>query len=274
MHYLAEAGFDVFAMDHTGYGLSPRPEMDNPCNMPVESQSLLVPHFLPETCDPDYSQTLTTLDTDVDEVASVVSFILQLRGVERIHLVGWSAGGRRIAAYASEFPETVDRLFLYAPSVYTGETPPMFVQPNTPMRLQTRDAMMEGWESGIECDAVVDPGIQDVIWQTIVGFDPLALAWRPQGDAVRARTAPLAWDPNYARGIVSPTLMVVGEQDILLPYVRDLYEAIPATEKTLVNMECSTHFAVWETTQYRFLHESLLLAGSSRPLTVNMHGDE
>jgi alpha-beta hydrolase superfamily lysophospholipase len=32
MEYLATAGFDVFAMDVTGYGLSPRPMMDDPCN--------------------------------------------------------------------------------------------------------------------------------------------------------------------------------------------------------------------------------------------------
>jgi hypothetical protein len=32
MEYLAAAGFDVFTMDLTGYGLSPRPMMDDPCN--------------------------------------------------------------------------------------------------------------------------------------------------------------------------------------------------------------------------------------------------
>ena len=33
MESLANAGFDVFTFDHTGYGLSPRPMMDNPCNV-------------------------------------------------------------------------------------------------------------------------------------------------------------------------------------------------------------------------------------------------
>lgn len=259
MHYLAEAGFDVFAMDHTGYGLSPRPEMDNPCNMPEESQSLLVPHVLSETCAPSYSQTLTALETDVDEVASVVSFILRLRDVERIHLIGWSAGGRRIAAYAATFPDTVDRLFLYAPSVYTEDGAPSILlqPPSVPMRLQTRERTMRGWESGITCDGSIDPGIQDVVWETIIGFDPLALVWRPTGDAIRARNAaPLVWNTDYSLRLVTPALMVVGEQDSLLPYVRDMYDVAPAAEKMLVNMECATHFAVWETTQHRFLHEA------------------
>src|SRR5579862_10009560 len=34
MNYLAEAGFDVFAMDTTGYGRSTRPApMNDPCNL-------------------------------------------------------------------------------------------------------------------------------------------------------------------------------------------------------------------------------------------------
>ena len=33
MESLAAAGFDTFAMDQSGYGRSPRPMMDDPCNM-------------------------------------------------------------------------------------------------------------------------------------------------------------------------------------------------------------------------------------------------
>src|SRR5262245_4091001 len=31
MEHLARAGFDVFGMEFTGYGLSPRPTMEDPC---------------------------------------------------------------------------------------------------------------------------------------------------------------------------------------------------------------------------------------------------
>ena len=44
MAQLARAGYDVFTMSHTGYGPSPRPLMDDPCNVDAEFQPLLVPH--------------------------------------------------------------------------------------------------------------------------------------------------------------------------------------------------------------------------------------
>ena len=40
---LAEQGFDVYLMDHTGFGRSPRPTMDDPCNVDPSQQQLLIP---------------------------------------------------------------------------------------------------------------------------------------------------------------------------------------------------------------------------------------
>jgi len=47
MAYLAQAGFDVFAMDMSGYGRSTRPTaMNDPCNLAREQQTTFIPNLL------------------------------------------------------------------------------------------------------------------------------------------------------------------------------------------------------------------------------------
>ena len=46
----------------------------------------------------------------------------------------------------------------------------------------------------------------------------------------------------------------MGEQDGLRPSAQTLYGDLTVDAKVLVTMACATHFAVWETTQYQFLH--------------------
>ena len=86
MGYLAEAGFDTFAMDESGYGRSPRPMMDDPCNMSEADQALATPHAGP--CEPTYPYGSTTAQSDWDEMDTVVDYIRELRGVDRVSLVG------------------------------------------------------------------------------------------------------------------------------------------------------------------------------------------
>src|SRR5690242_5046448 len=47
MAFLAQAGFDVFSMDMTGYGRSTRPAaMNDPCNLSKEQQAQYVPSLM------------------------------------------------------------------------------------------------------------------------------------------------------------------------------------------------------------------------------------
>src|SRR5438094_524977 len=58
MAYLARAGFDVFAMDTTGYGRSFRPAaMNDPCNLAKDRQA----PFVHAPCAPSYGHALTTI---------------------------------------------------------------------------------------------------------------------------------------------------------------------------------------------------------------------
>jgi len=106
---LAKLGFDVFAMDPTGYGGSPRPKMDDPCNVNPAQQTTLVPTPLAAPCPIAYPFRVATSQSDSDEMEAVMTYLRKLRGVERINLIGWSAGGPTVATYAARNPDKVNR---------------------------------------------------------------------------------------------------------------------------------------------------------------------
>src|SRR3954454_23328615 len=55
MAYLAQAGFDTFAMDTTGYGRSNRPPaMNDPSNLAKERQGAFVPSLIAAPCAATY----------------------------------------------------------------------------------------------------------------------------------------------------------------------------------------------------------------------------
>lgn len=262
MRYLAAAGFDTFAMDQTGYGRSPRPAMDNPCNLDAADRRVLDAVVVPEPCVADYDSLLTSSQTDWDEIDTVVDYIRQRRGVSRVSLIGWSLGGLRAGGYAARFPEKVDRLFLYAP-YYVPDSPSAppagYPLEGAPMTLQTRQALMQNrWSANVGCEAQVEPGIQDRVWRTIMAFDDLGSIWSSPRGVMRVRSASYwGWNSASAEKIRAPTLIVVGLQDGLLRAGEALYADLThARNRVLVRMDCATHFAVWEASQYRFLHEA------------------
>ena len=144
--YLARSGdFDVFMLDFQGSGRSPRPMMDDPANVPIaQQQRLLIPNPLAATRAPSYPFTLNTTASDLAELDTVVEYIRNLRGVDKVHLIGWSQASFRIGPYAVQHPDKVASLFFYAPifnTAFTSTPPPS--EP-TPMTLATRaDGVLE-----------------------------------------------------------------------------------------------------------------------------------
>ena len=95
MEALAGAGWDVFALDMTGHGRSALPLQDDPGNVPPEERAGMADAARARAGAPSYPFHLATSDTETADLDAVVEFIRELRGVDRVHLIGWSGGGIR-----------------------------------------------------------------------------------------------------------------------------------------------------------------------------------
>ncbi len=184
MAQLARAGYDVFTMSHTGYGPSPRPLMDDPCNVDAEFQPLLVPHVLKEPTPPRYPWKLVSSRTEWDELETVVSHIRKLRGVDRISLIGWSTGAPRAGGFAALHPEQVDKLVLFGPAPwFPNEAPPaQMPEPGAPTLLQTREFLLDRrWRDHVHCDdQIEDPEVCNAYWRAIMAVDEVGAGWGPE----------------------------------------------------------------------------------------------
>ena len=80
MDYLADAGFDVFAVDLQGYGSSSKPTvMDEPCTTSRDNQAKYrIPYPLRVPCPPRYPHSFGSFATDWNEIDTVVEFIRSL----------------------------------------------------------------------------------------------------------------------------------------------------------------------------------------------------
>lgn len=251
MGFLAEAGFDVFAVDLQGYGLSPRPLMDDPCNTQPSQQPLLIPYPLSEPCVPPYPFKMA-IQSDWDEIDTVVDYLRNLRGVEKVNLVGWSRGGPRTGGYAARHPEKVDKLFLYSPAMYhrSGPSvPPPLPEPGFLMQLGKISNSFATWDGEVGCENQFSPDIRGPLRSTILQFDPLGSTW---GDGELWR-APLqntlwGWNAEFAQLIGAPTLIIRGEFDMTAPepLQRDLFEDLGTDHKVFVKVACASHQLVWE----------------------------
>jgi pimeloyl-ACP methyl ester carboxylesterase len=273
---LAKSGLDVFMLDFQGSGLSPRPTMDNPCNVPAAQRaSLLVPNRLAVTCsqrgrEPSYPFVLTTEGSDLDELDTVVDYIRSLRGVEKVHLVSWGQGSFRVGPYAVQHPEKVASLFLGGPIFNTAfpttTAPPDLPRSGTPMTLRTRadhfrgDGRTTGWDVELKCENQREPGIEDVAWAAIMENDEVGRTWGPPPagtpagslpeGVMRVREATLwGWNAIVAPSLTVPTLIIQGEFDTGqggVQQLAELYRLVKTPNKLRFRVQCSGQFMQWD----------------------------
>ena len=245
MAYLAQAGFDVFAMDVTGYGHSNRPQpMNDPCNLPTDQQAALIPSVLSTQCAASYPHAVTTLASDWNDIGAVVDYVRSLRHVERVDVVAWSRGGPRAVGYVAQHPEGVRKLVLLAPSYNLT-----FQTDNSAMSIQSYREFQANWDSQVSCPGQYDPSVRDSIWSEMMKSDPIGATWGPgvrrsPGESVDAKD----WTAAVAAKVHIPTLMISGEHDKRVPSarVRELYADLGSSQKLFIDLACSSHNALWE----------------------------
>jgi len=250
MRQLALAGYDVFAMSHTGYALSPRPYMDDPANVDDSFQAELIPHILKEKTLPHYPFKLVSSQTEWDEIATIVDFICELRQVAQVSLVGWSTGTPRSGGYAVQNPTKVDKIVMFgiAP-FFASEKPPIVIpEKGAPTLLQTKDFLLNNrWRDHVKTpDQLDDPQVCEAFWQEAMAIDPVGTQWEKNGQGiVRApNRMNFGWKSNLAQ-IQAPTLMLLGEFDDYDKRIEAWY-ALSCPHKMFIKVAHSSHFMQFE----------------------------
>ena len=251
MAHHAKAGFDAFSVDMTGYGRSTRPTaMNDPCNLSEAHQADLVPLFLERTCEPSYPYRATTSASDWHDIDRVVDYLRELRGVDRVSLVGWSAGGPRAAGYAALHPDKVDRIVLLAPAynrAAQAEPPAKLPVAGPTMSKQTHRDFEALWNRQVGCIDQYEPAVSAAVWSAMLESDPVGATWGPGLRRAPQRTS-WGWTQEVVRRTATPMLLVAGIHDgqVSPARVREMYEDLGSQEKVLLDLACSSHNAMWE----------------------------
>ncbi|MDH3205531.1 MAG: alpha/beta hydrolase [Gemmatimonadota bacterium] len=262
MGYLAEAGYDVFSMDMTGYGRSTRPSvMNDPCNLSEGQQRDLVPALLMHTCAPSYGFATTTIESDWHDLDAVVEYVRQLRGVNRVHLAAWSLGGPRAGGYASRHPEKVASAILLSPAYgrnRSSSPPAQLPAPGAAFTKQSKADFESLWDRQLGCPAQYEPAVRESVWTAMLESDPVGATW---GTGVRRapRLTTWGWGQEEVARQQTPMLLIAPETDgqVSPASVVALYEDLGATNKVLIHLACSSHNAMWETNRMILFEASL-----------------
>jgi pimeloyl-ACP methyl ester carboxylesterase len=262
MAFLAQAGYDVFSVDMTGYGRSTRPTvMNDPCNLTEAQQKTFVPQFLPAPCAATQTKHGTTIASDHNDIGAAVDYIRNLRRVEKVHLVGWSLGGPRAGGFAAANPGKVSKLVLLAPAYNrtTSTEPPAAVPANgAPFNTQSHEEFVANWDRQLGCPNQFDPLAREAVWKAMMESDPVGATW---GTGVRRapNTTNWGWSTAVVAKMQTPTLMIAAALDRQVDpkNVRDFYADLGAKQKVLIDLGCASHNAMWERAHQTLFKASL-----------------
>jgi pimeloyl-ACP methyl ester carboxylesterase len=242
MRHLARVGWDTFAVDLEGFGLSTRPPvMDNPDAFPD-------------------SKAPIHADVALRGVERVVEFIGALRGVEQVHLLGWSqAAYLEAPRYAIRHPDKVARLVLFGVAYHnpvSQEERGKAVAEGHAEKVFHSVPAPERWAGLGTEEGLIAPGCFEAHRQALLASDPksgeLGGAVRiPAGRSVDEALA----DPYFDAAKISvPTLVIRGDADTWATRQdnQKLIDVLGATVKEYVEIPNGGHFLQFENVNLEF----------------------
>lgn len=216
MDYLATQGFDVFAVDYQNYGRSDH----NSCGLCVTTQ------------------------VAANDVNATIDYIRMLRGVDKVHLLGWSWGTNVTGLFTMQHPEKVNRLVLYATPVWSA---PIGKAPTEEFRMVTAANSRGLFEPSASDAIAVEAWVKEVAqWGSKA----------PNGVFLDLNTKMPLTDPKK---ITAPTMIIIGSLDRLTPInqpnLPGFFAALPSADKQLIIVPDAGHALTVQKPRLRFYNE-------------------
>ena len=321
MERLAMRGIDTFAVNFLGFGfssiLSGNP-LENPCNasLPLCSTSAtctavpgvcdcqnaailaqnkadqqgatryLNPNPLAARCAHSTNKHFDRVTNQETQLDIIVDDVLTKTGLDKVHLLGYSAGGPPVGKYLGDDAAHQMKIAaaIFLDSSGFGGTAGLEEQRLTttwPLGLIDRDDMMATFNLSSTCPGQRDPAIGDAIWTAVKSRDPVGPGWGPPDGLSRYPiVSRFLWNPTVASAIEIPALVIHGLKDNVIPPARgvEIWSSSPLqlpevactsdadcdtpmyacrsfpspahcrlNNRLLVQLDCASHALVWET---------------------------
>ena len=240
MDHFARLGYDVWTMDHEGYGHSDK----TPGNSDIQS--------------------------GVEDLAAAMKVIERETGAARLAFFGQSSGALRAARFANQHPDNVEKLALDA-FVYTGKDSPTLAarKQGLPKYLASnrRPVSREFYESVFTRDhsGAAEPMLGAVIADQELKYGDSV----PTGTYVDMTTKLPLVDPAK---VLCPVMIVRAEHDGIATDadILDFFSRLPNPDKEIVKIAGLAHTALLGVNRARFHHA--LQAFLSMPPRVDLQG--
>ena len=240
MDHFARLGYDVWTMDHEGYGHS------------------------------DRTAGNSDIQSGVEDLAAAMKVVQREAGVAKLAFFGQSSGALRAARFANQHPGNVDKLALDA-FVYTGKDAPTLIERKKNLaRYQAsnrRPVSREFYRSVFTRDhsGAAEAMLGDVVADQELQYGDSV----PTGTYVDMTTKLPMVDPVK---VLCPVMIVRAEHDGIATDadILDFFAQLPTPDKQIVKIGGLAHTAMLGVNRARFFHA--LHSFLSMPTRVDLEG--